>query len=344
MKKRAGQYLPEAISRRGFVQTVAGAAVSMTAAGGKGAAQSGVGSAQFHYEYSPIIDRKPLRWPNGARIAVVPTINVETWNAVPEKGKLNYPGGPNVLPIPLPEDVPDLINHTWREYGHRVGIWRIIEAFDRYKVTATATLNTQVGKRFPRILSELKKRNWELVAHSQIENDLLVNFSKDPAAERRYIKATLAEYEEVVGRKAKGWLSPSVSPTLNTLGILAEEGIEFFCDFVNDDQPYPIQVGNRTILSIPYTVEVNDYPLFMRHFHSPEAVYQILEAQFETLYDEGRENGRMMMIGLHPHVIGQPYRIGTLHKILAHMKSREKVWFTSREQIADWYRKQHADM
>ena len=112
-------------------------------------------------------------------------------------------------------------------------------------------------------MDELKKRDWELVAHSRVENDLLVNFTGDREAERDYIRATLSEYEEVVGKKAKGWLSPSVSPTMNTLGILVEEGMEFFCDFVNDDQPYPIQVGDRQILSIPYTTEINDYPLFI---------------------------------------------------------------------------------
>ena len=340
VKMRTKEDSISGISRRGFVQTVTTAVAAAGALGSRAAAQSGLNLSQagFAYDYSAIVDRKPLRWPNGARIAVVPTINVETWDVIPEKGKLNYPGGPNLLPIPLPDDVPDMVNHTWREYGHRVGFWRILEAFDRQRLPATCTINTQVGRRFPRILSELQKRKWELVAHSRIENDLLVNFSKDPAAERAYVKATLAEYEQVVGRRAKGWLSPSVSPTLNTLGFLADEGVEFFCDFVNDDQPYPIRVGNRTILSMPYTTEINDYPLFMRHFHSPDEVLQILKAQFDTLYEEGRKNGRMMMIGLHPHVIGQPYRIGTLHKILAYMKGRGKVWFTSREQIADWYR------
>lgn len=293
---------------------------------------------EFHYEYSAIVDRKPLKWPNDARIAVVLTVNVECWDPVPEKGKLSYPGGPNLLPIPLPEGVPDFVNHTWREYGQRVGIWRILEVFDKHQIQATATINTSLGKRFPRILDELKKRDWELVAHSQVENDLLVNFTRDREAEKAYIQATLAEYEEVVGRKAKGWLSPSVSPTVNTLGILVEEGIEFFCDFVNDDQPYPIQVGSKQILSIPYTTEINDYPLFMRHFHSPQTVFEIVQAQFDTLYREGEKSGRMMNVGLHPHVVGQPYRIPTLDRILTYMKSQEKVWFTSREEIAAWYR------
>lgn len=294
---------------------------------------------KFHYEYSPIIERATLKWPRGARIAVVPTINVECWDPVPAKGKLTYPGGPNLLPIPLPDGVPDLVNHTWREYGHRVGIWRILEVFDRHKVRATATINSQIGKRLPKILAALKERRYEIVAHSRVENDLLVNFVNDPAAEKAYIRATLAEYEEAVGRKARGWLSPSVSPTLNTLGFLAKEGIEFFCDFVNDDQPYPIRVGGKTILAIPYTTEINDYPLFMRHFHSPDTVYEILKEQFDTLYGEG---GRIMNFGLHPHVIGQPYRIRTLDRILTYMKRKGKVWFASREEIVDCYWKQYS--
>ena len=86
---------------------------------------------EYYYDYSPIVDRKPLRWPGGAQIAVILTVNVECWDPVPEEGKMTYPGGPNVLPIPLPAGVPDLVNHTWREYGHRVGFWRILEAFDQ---------------------------------------------------------------------------------------------------------------------------------------------------------------------------------------------------------------------
>ena len=296
---------------------------------------------EYHYDYSPIVDRKPLHWPGGAQIAVILTINVECWDPVSEEGKLTYPGGPNLLPIPLPAGVPDLVNHTWREYGHRVGFWRILEAFDQHGLRASATINTSLGKRFPRILEAMKEREWELVAHSRVENDLLVNFTGDPEAERAYLKATLAEYQEVVGRPAKGWLSPSVSPTLNTLPLLAEEGIEFFCDFVNDDQPYPIQVGDRTVLSIPYTTEINDYPLFMRHFHPPDTVFQIAKDHFETLYREGEKSGRIMNLGFHPHVIGQPYRIPTLYRILEYLKGREKVWFASREEIADWYREHY---
>ncbi len=246
----------------------------------------------FSYDYSPMISRKPFKLPKGARVVVFPTVNIECWDPIPEEGKLAYPGGPNILPLPLPEGVPDMINHTWREYGLRVGIWRIMKVFDKHGIRAAATLNTNLGKRYPIIVKEGKKREWEFTAHSSIENDLLVNFSKDPKSEKRYIKETLKEYKDVVGARARGWLSPSISPTINTPGILAEEGIEYFCDFANDDEPYPIKTGSGTLISIPYTPELNDYPLFLRQFHSREEVFGIIREAFDTC-SVSKESGQI---------------------------------------------------
>src|SRR5262245_3473184 len=131
----------------------------------------------FHYDCSPIIDRKPLKWPQGARIAVLSTINLQCWDAVPPKSRISYPGGPQARPIPWRAGMPYLGNHTWRDYGHRVGISRMMEVFDRHRVRVSATINTSIGTRLPRLLEEMTKRHWEIVAHSRVENDLLVNFS-----------------------------------------------------------------------------------------------------------------------------------------------------------------------
>ena len=291
----------------------------------------------YSYDYSPVISRKPFKLPKGARVVVFPTVNIEYWEAMPRPGKLAYPGGPNILPLPLPQGVPDLINHTWREYGHRVGIWRIMKVLDKYGVRAAATLNTGLGKKYPIIVEEGRKRGWEFTAHSSIENDLLVNFANKPKEEEKYIRRTLKEYKEVVGKKARGWLSPSISPTINTLDILTREGVDYFCDFANDDEPYTINVGSKTIVSIPYTPELNDYPLFLRQYHTRDEVFGIFKEAFDTLYEEGKESGKIMNIGLHPHVIGQPHRIGTLDKTLAYMKKFKGVMFGTRTEICDWY-------
>ncbi len=295
----------------------------------------------MNYDFVPLPSRKPLKWPNQARLALIVTINVEYWDLLKDTEKPYYAGGPSILPDPLPGNVADYPNYTWREYGQRVGVWRMIDAFDEAGVRASITINAKAGLERRQIIDAVNSRGWEIVAHNYVQTDLLSNHFFEPEKEHEVIRETLRIYEEVVGRKAKGWLSSSLRCTPRTADFCAEEGLIFFTDLLNDDQPYLIQTPSGPIVSIPYTVEINDFMIFFRRGMTTSEASQLFQEQLDELYREGAESGRLMNIGLHPHVTGQPFRMRALREFLEYAKGLEGIWWATREEIADWYLENH---
>jgi peptidoglycan/xylan/chitin deacetylase (PgdA/CDA1 family) len=220
----------------------------------------------------------------------------------------------------------------------------MFEAFERAGVPTSCTMNAKMGLERRDVVQHAVDRGWELVAHNYVQTDLLSNYQFDIAAERQVIRDTLRVYEEVVGRPARGWLSCSLRSTPNTADILAEEGLSFFTDLLNDDQPYLIRTeSGRPLVSIPYTSEVNDFTVFLRQGKDADGAFRVFKEQFDELYREGADSGRLMNIGLHPHVIGQPFRIRALREFLDYAKGFDGVWWATREEIADWYLANHGD-
>ena len=294
------------------------------------------------YDYVALPDRRPLRFPNGARLAVILTINIEYWEKFrPGQKEPLFTGGPMTIPHALPGDVWDTANWTWREYGQRVGIWRMIEMFDRAGVKPSCTVNalTMIERR--RIIDAVNERGWELVPHNWAQNDLLTYYAGKPDEERAVIRRTLDTFEKVVGRPAKAWLSSAIRGTVNTPAFLKEFGLIAYCDYLNDDQPYLIQTRHGPIVCVPYSNDVNDFNLFARGGMSNSAGLETLKLCFDQLYAESEITGRIMNLGLHPHVIGQPHRIGALREFVEYAASRENVWFATREAIASWYLQVH---
>jgi len=295
----------------------------------------------MHYDYVPLPKRKPLQWPNGARLALIATINLEYWDLLKDSDKPYYAGGPPVIPDPMPGNVPDFPNYSWREYGHRVGVWRMLEAFDQVGVPASCTMNAKMGLERRDVIDAVNERQWELVAHNYEQGDLLTNYHFDRDAEAELIRKALRVYQDVVGRPARGWLSSSLRSTTQTADILVEEGLSFICDYMNDEQPYLIHTPGGPIVSTPYSVEINDFTFFHRRGMSTSAVLELLKEQFDQLYLEGETSGRLMNIGLHPHVAGHPYRIRALREFFEYAKGFDGVWWATREAIADWYMDNH---
>lgn len=295
----------------------------------------------MHYDFIPISRRKPLVWPNGKRLAVILTTNLEYWDPVQESDKKYYPGGPGIVGGDLPGNVYDNPNYTWREYGQRVGVWRMFDIFDAEGVPSSCTINAKIALERREIVDAALERQWEIVAHNYVQDELLTDYMFDEEAERSVIRRTLDIYEQVCGRKAKGWLSSSLRSTLNTIDILAEEGLSFITDLLNDDQPYMVQTrSGKPMVSISYTSEVNDFS-FLRQGLSAQTGFEMFKEQFDWLYEESATSGRFMNIGLHPHVIGQPFRIRALRDFIRYAKSFDGVWFATREEIAEWYLRNH---
>lgn len=297
----------------------------------------------MHYDYVPITHRRPLRWPNGKRVALIVTINLETWDLTKDTDRPYYAGGPPILPDVLPGHTADFPNFTWREYGQRVGVYRMFDLFDEMGVRPSCTINAVTALRRRPMLDAALSRGCEILAHNYEQGELLTDFARDPVRERDVIERTLKVYEQAVGRKAKGWLSSSLRGTLNTADILAEHGLIFYCDIMNDDQPYLLQTPHGPIVSTPYTNEINDFTILTRRNHTTDEFRDVLVEELTVLYAEAAATGKIMNVGLHPHVSGRAYRIRALREFLRYAKSLKGVWFATREEIAHWYLGQHAD-
>lgn len=291
----------------------------------------------LNYDYVPINKRKPLKFPNGKRVALIISFNLETWDLVKDSDAPYYAGGPAVLPNALPGNVADMPNYTWREYGQRVGVFRMFDALDKYGVRPSCTTNAVTFDRRYAMIEAALERNCEIVAHNWEQGELLWEHAFDIDAERDVISRTLKQYEKYIGKKAKGWLSSSLRSTVNTAQILAENGLSFYCDLLNDDQPYLIHTDAGPIVATPYSNEINDFTLITRRGHSRQEVADILKEELRVLYEEGATTGRIMNLGTHPHVSGRAFLTSYLNEFLEYATSLEDIWWCTREELAAWY-------
>jgi peptidoglycan/xylan/chitin deacetylase (PgdA/CDA1 family) len=284
------------------------------------------------YEDSFIFERKPFKWPGDKTLAVWIAPNVEVWH-------YDSPAGMGVSPN-VRNIVPDVINYAWREYGVRVGLWRIADTLDAAGVKATVALNSAVAEVHPKALEQMKKRGWEFMGHGITNSESLAGLNVEK--EREVIQTVLKTIEQATGRRPRGWLGSGLTQTYNTLDILAEEGVVYCGDWNNDDQPYPMKVKTGRMFSIPYCMEINDIPLFIRKGYTGEQYFRSVVDQFDTLYADSSKQPRVMGIPLHPMIIGQPLRIKYLQRALAHIKKHERVWFATGGEIIDAYQRAHS--
>ncbi len=296
----------------------------------------------MRYKFVPPPMREQLVWPNGKRLVVQVTLNLEYWDMLKEGDQPYYAGGPPALPDPMPGNVLDVPNYSWREYGQRSGIWRLFDTFDEVGVPSSCTLNAKLCLERREIVDAAIERGWELVCHNYEQGDLLTNYQSDPLAEEELIESALKVYEDVVGKKSPGWLSSSLRSTPNTPEIIAKKGMKFICDYMNDEQPYLMDTENGPIVAIPYSIEVNDFGFFLRRNFTTTQTLEMLKEQFDQLYEESATTGKIMSVGLHPHVSGHPFRIRAIREFLKYAKSFDDVWWASREEIADWYLENHS--
>ncbi len=276
--------------------------------------------------YSAIVDRPPLELPGGARMAVWTIVNVENWDcgqAMP-RTVLSPPMG-----NPL---IPDLPNWSWHEYGMRVGFWRIHDCLTRLGVTPTMALNGIVCETYPRIAEAAPESGWEFMGHGFIQGPM--HHLDD---QRAAIRRTIDTIRDFTGKAPRGWESPGLTETDETIDILAEEGIEYVADWVLDDQPWRIATKSGSMISVPYTVETNDIPIFSLQNRPSDAMLKRTVDQFEQLYAESETITRIMAISVHPYLSGVPHRIGYLKEIFEHILGRPGVAMLTGEQVLDWY-------
>ncbi|APR87871.1 polysaccharide deacetylase family protein [Minicystis rosea] len=282
------------------------------------------------YPYSAIVDRPPLRFPNGARVAVWVVPNIEHF-------LFDRPSSSIIAATT--SFVPDVLNYAWRDYGVRVGIWRMMEVMEKQGVKGTAALNADVCQHYPRIIEAGNALGWEWMGHGT-NNSTMIN-AQSEEEERELVRSALETIVRGTGKRPRGWLSPGLSESHRTLDLLAEAGIRYVANWVNDEQPYPMRVKSGSMLSLPYSVEINDYTAFLEQGQSGEAFGQTIRDQFDGLYEDGARSGRVMAICLHPFLMGHPHRSKYFDQALAHITSRREVWIATGSEIADWYEQSH---
>jgi peptidoglycan/xylan/chitin deacetylase (PgdA/CDA1 family) len=279
--------------------------------------------------YSAIVDRPPLRLPDGARMVVWTIVNVEDWG-------IERPMPRTVLPPPMGQPLlPDLPNWAWHEYGMRVGFWRLYDCMRRFDVTPTLAINGIVCRTYPRVAQAATDAGWEFMGHAYVQGPM---HKLDD--QRAAIRETVAAIREFTGRAPRGWESPGLTETYETIDLLAEEGIEYVADWVLDDQPVYIRTRKHPVVSVPYTVETNDIPMMLIQHHSSEEMLRRGVDHFERLYAESASITRVMAISVHPYISGVPHRIGHLERLYEHVRSKPGVLFWPGEKILDWYRTQ----
>lgn len=278
----------------------------------------------------PMPARVPLRWPNGARLALWVNPNIEFFGLDDV-----MPGNNNERVARDHAHVPNVRNWSLRDYGNRVGVWRLMETLSRHGVRATPALNSEVCLHHPEIIAEANRLGWELMGHN-ITNALRLTEMK-PEDERQSILTALDTIERVSGQRPKGWLGAGLAETWNTLEYLSEGGVRYVCDWVNDDQPYTMQLGSPAMVSLPYSVQINDVPAYFDFKQSVPEFEAMIKRQFDTLYREAEHSGRVMAIAVHPFVTGQAHRISALDNALRYIVSHADVWLATGWEIVQAY-------
>jgi allantoinase len=278
------------------------------------------------YRYWPIVRRPRLELPNGARVAFWVGLNIEHF-------LLDKPST-SITPVTA-SLVPDPLNYGWRDYGPRVGVWRVMDVLDRVGMRASVLLNSDVCQYYPEIVEEGNQRKWVWLAHGKNNSTLQSNMS--PEEERSYLADVVGTIKQSTGQQPRGWLGPALSETFETPNILAELGVNYTCDWCNDDQPYPMQVRQGRMISLPYSIEVNDIPVALDRGLPAEQLTQMIKDQFDQLYADAERGGRIMAVALHPFIIGQPFRAKYLEQALSYVAGHDKVWIATSDEIADWY-------
>lgn len=286
-------------------------------------------TARDRVPYSPIVGRQPFTLPNKARVAVWTIVNVENWlpeNAMP-RTVLSPPMGQPLLP--------DFANWCWHEYGMRVGFWRFLEVLQSRGLRATFAVNGTACKVYAPACQAALDAGWEFMGHGFVQKPM--HLVEDQASA---IRQTMEAIREFTGKPPRGWESPGITQTTETVDLLAEAGIEYVADWVLDDQPVPIKTRTGDIVSVPYSVEINDVVISAMRHHASDELFRRGRDQFDQLYKEGAQIPRVMAISIHPYLTGVPHRIKYLEALYDHILSHEDVVMCTGGEILDIYKQQ----
>lgn len=277
--------------------------------------------------YQPITQRPKLQLPGGKRVAVWTIVNVENWSPATQmpRAVLSPPMGQPLLP-----DVP---NWAWHEYGMRVGFWRFLEVLKARSLKASFAVNGSALTVYEAACRAALEAGWDFIGHGFVQKPM-----HKVEDQKKAIAETIEAIREFTGSAPRGWESPGLTETEETLDLLAEAGIEYVCDWCLDDQPVTMTTRTGPIVSVPYSVEINDVVITAVQGHRSDEIYLRGIDQFDRLYQEGADNARVMAISIHPYLTGAPHRIKYLEMLYDHILGHEDVALMTGSEILDWYK------
>jgi peptidoglycan/xylan/chitin deacetylase (PgdA/CDA1 family) len=279
-------------------------------------------------DYSAIVDRPPLKLPDGARLVFWTIVNYEVWD-------ISRPMARQILPAPTGIPLqPDVVHWAWHEYGMRVGCWRFFELFSKLGIRPTLAANARICEDYPRVAEQAKHDGWEFMGHAY--DQVPIHKTEDQAG---MINRSMDIIERFTGKRPVGWLGPGLTQMLDTPEILASAGVKYIGDWVYDDEPTVIRTAKGPLVTLPYTIEINDIPMMIIQHHESDYLQKRAIDQFDRLYAESKDRAKIMSIAIHPYISGQPHRIKYLEAIYDYVNRFDGVLHWNGEQILDWYRK-----
>ena len=280
------------------------------------------------YAWSMLERREPIAWPRDAPLALWINVCVEHFPLNPQSQGFKAPGN---MTMPYP----DLRHYSLRDYGNRVGIFRILQALKRYGLKASFAVNGEVAERYPYLVQRLAETGSEFLAHGW-NMDCTHASGMDEATERRWITDTLAVLGRLAGAPIRGWLGPARSQSQRTPELLAEAGLAWCADWINDDLPYAFRTGQGDLVNLPLSLELEDRFIIGDNLHSEvEYADQLIDAADFLLAEAHQRGGRLLALNIHPWVIGQPHRIGQLERVFEHLRGLAgQIWNASPSEIA----------
>jgi peptidoglycan/xylan/chitin deacetylase (PgdA/CDA1 family) len=276
--------------------------------------------------YSAIVDRPKISLPGGARIVVWTIVNLEVWD-------IGRPMARQVLPAPTGQVLlPDVPNWAWHEYGMRVGVWRFFRLFESLGIRPTLSINARVCEDYTRVAAQARDAGWEFMGHAW--DQIPIHKIEDQAG---MIRRSLDTIESFTGTRPKGWLGPGLTQTEETPDLLAAAGIRYIGDWVYDDEPTEIATTHGKLVTLPYTVELNDIPTMMVQHHESPYWLQRCRDSFDRLYQEGADRPKFMAIAIHPYISGQPHRIRYLEQVYEYINRHDGVLHWNGLGMLDWW-------
>src|ERR1700723_4773852 len=281
--------------------------------------------------YSAIVDRPPLKPPHGGKVIIWTVVNLEVWD-------LSRPMPRTAMPAPSGQTMlPDGTNWAWHEYGMRIGVWRFFKLFEQLGIRPTLSINARVCEDYQRVAAQARDAGWEFMAHGY--DQIPMHKLED---QRGTIRRAMDVIEKFTGKRSVGWLGPGLTQTLDTPDLLTEAGVKYIGDWVYDDEPTTIRTANGPLLTLPYTLELNDIPMMIVQHHESEYLMRRAIDQFDRLYAEGKHRAKIIALAIHPYISGQPHRIKYLEAIYQHARRFDGVVYWTGEEIVDWYLKSGA--